>query len=140
MVERRSHRISVLIFLFAVFVLLVAFTASWIYRMYQEQTAYSESRTLATVECSRYYFSINQESILYEDGMLYFEIKNTLGTDIDTIVVQSSTEKKEVTLGGLGQGIDQAVNIPLEAVGWAMVYPKGCEGVNFRNITFGQNI
>jgi hypothetical protein len=136
MVERRSKKLSVVIFLFAIFILLVAFTAAWIYRMYQEQTAYSESRTLATVECSKYYFDVKPESVLYEDGVLYFEIENTLGAEILSIVVKSMNEAKEVDLGGLGQGTMQPVSLPIEVVEWVLVYPTGCEGVNFQNLSF----
>ncbi|MBU2561790.1 MAG: hypothetical protein KKD17_05830 [Nanoarchaeota archaeon] len=136
MVESRSKKISVLIFLFAIFILLVVVTGGWIYRMYTEQTAYSESKTLATVECSRYYYSINPESVLYENGTLYFEISNTLGADIDKMVVESIGGQKEVDVGGLSQGVTLPVSVPMEVVEWAVVYPPGCRGVNFKNISF----
>lgn len=135
MVERRSSKISVLIFLFAIFILLVVVTASWIYKIYQEQTAYSEARTLATIECGRYYYDINEESVLYENGTLYFEVGNTLGKDIDEMIVQSSTESKKVDIM-LSRGTIQPVSVDIAVAGWVMVYPVGCEGVNFRNISF----
>ena len=135
MVDRRSKKISVLIFLFAIFILLVVITAAWVYRMYTEQTAYSEETTFATIECGMYYFNIEPESVSYDAGTLYFEIGNTIGKEIETIVVQSSTETKEVSIG-LSQGIVQPVSLPIEVVGWVMVYPKGCESVNFKNLSF----
>ena len=135
MVERRSRKISVLIFLFAIFVLLVVMTASWIYKVYVEQTAYSEKRTFATIECGRYYFDIKPESVEYENGTLYFEVRNTLGKDISSLVVESSTESKMVSVD-LTQGSVQPVSLPIKVAGWVMVYPEGCEGVNFRNLSF----
>jgi hypothetical protein len=108
--------------------------------MYTEQTAYSERHTLATVECSKYYYTIEPESVLYEEGTLYFEIKNTLGANIESIVVQSATEQTEVNLGFLDQGTTQPVSIPIEVVGWVLVYPSGCEGVNFKNLSFEPRI
>jgi hypothetical protein len=32
------------------------------------------------------------------------------------------------------------VSVPLEVVGWVMVYPKGCQGVNFKNLSFEPNV
>ena len=135
MVERRSNKISVLIFLFAIFLLLVAVTASWIYKIYNEQTAYSEARTIATIECGRYYYDIKEETVSYDTGTLYFEVGNNLGKDIDSIMVKSRTETKEITID-LGRGTVQPVSVPIEVSGWVMVYPVGCEGINFRNISF----
>ncbi len=136
MVDRRSKKISVLIFMFAIFVLLVAVTASWMYRIYTEQTQYSEEKTMMTITCSQYYFVINPESVLYDGGQLYFEIENTLGKDIDKIVVRTSTEEAVVELDGLSQGIVHPVSVPIEVIEWAMVYPEGCDGANFKNLSF----
>ncbi len=138
MADSRSKKISVLFFMFAIFILLVVVTGGWLYKMYTEQTAYSESSTLATVECSKYYFRINADSVAYSDGVLYFEIENTLGSDIDSIVVQSLNEKKQVDVY-LTQGIVQPVSLPIEVVEWVMVSPVGCEGVNFQNLSFSPN-
>jgi hypothetical protein len=136
MAEARSRKISLLIFLFAVFILLAVFTGSWLYRMFKEQTAYSEQKTLATVECGRYYFTIKPESVLYENGTLYFEIENTLGADMNVINVESMAANKEVDLGGLGQGTVLPVSLQIDVSEWVLVYPKGCRGVNFKNLTF----
>lgn len=136
MSDRKSKKISVLIFLFAIFILLVAVTASWIYRVYKEQTSYSEDRTMATVACSQYYFDIDPQSVLYTDGNLYFEIENTLGKDIDKLVVQTSVDEKVVELSGLGQGVVQPVSLPIEVIEWAVVYPEGCKSANFKNLSF----
>ena len=135
MTERRSNKISVLIFLFAIFILLVVVTASWIYKIYVEQTEYSEERTIATIECGRYYYDIKEETVLYENGTLYFEIGNNLGKDMDDIIVQSSTESKEVSIM-LSRGTVQPVSVQISVEGWVMVYPVGCKGLNFRNISF----
>jgi hypothetical protein len=134
--ERRSRKISTILFLFAIFILLAVFTGTWIYRMYLEQTRYSEEKTLATVECGKYYFSIDPKTVNYEAGTLYFEIENTLGAEIATIVVQSANDRNEVNIS-LGQGTVMPVSIPMEVVEWVMVYPKGCSGINFKNISFG---
>jgi len=136
MVEARSRKMSTLIFLFAVFILLAIFTGSWMYKMFKDQTAYSEQKTLATVECGRYYFSIRPESVLYENGTLYFEIENTLGADIKMVTVESKAESRELDLGGLSQGTVLPVSVQIGVSEWVLVYPKGCRGVNFRNLTF----
>ncbi|MBW2996716.1 hypothetical protein KY349_00075 [Candidatus Woesearchaeota archaeon] len=135
MADPRSKKISVLIFLFAIFIMLVVVTAGWIYRMYTEQTAYSEERTLATFECSRYYYVIHPDTVSYVDGTLYFEIENTLGSDIPSIMVESAVETKEVSIG-LTQGIAQPVSLEMVVEDWVLVYPRGCKDVNFKNLTF----
>jgi len=135
MAEARSRKISILIFLFALFILLSVFTGSWIVKMYKEQTSFSEKKTLKTVECGRYYYTIKSESVIYENGTLYFEIENTLGSDIASIGIESMNDRKEVLLG-LGQGMSLPVSVPIDVAGWVMVYPTGCEGINFRNLSF----
>ncbi len=136
MVEQRSRKVSTLIFLFAIFIVLIVFTAGWIYRMYITQTALSESQTLLTIECGRYYFNIKPGSVLYENNTLYFEIENNIGAVINSIVVESVTEKKQVDLGGLEQGLTQPVSLDMEVIEWVMVYPEGCKGANFKNLSF----
>lgn len=138
MVERKSKKMSMLMFLFAIFILLSVITASWLYKMYTEQTAYSESSTLATIECSKYYFSIEPESVLYEDNTLYFEVKNTLGANLEDLIVKSYSEEKTVHIN-LDQGSTQPVSIPIDVVEWVLVFPAGCEGVNFKNLSFETN-
>lgn len=135
MADSRSRKVSVLIFLFAIFILLVVVTAGWIYRIYMDQTAYSEERTLTTFECSRYYYGIDPETVSYVDGTLYFEIENTLGADIPSIMVESAVETKEVSIG-LTQGTVQPVSLEMAVEGWVVVYPRGCRDVNVKNLTF----
>jgi len=135
MVDRRSKKISVLIFLFGIFAILVAVTAGWLYKVYTEQTAYSEQSTLATVECSRYYFKIDPDSVMYENGTLYFEARNTLGADVDVLVLESATDMKEVAVS-LSQGLTIPVSVDIDIVEWVTVYPVGCKGVNFQNLSF----
>lgn len=139
MVDRKSKKISVIIFLFAIFVLLVAFSASWIYKIYKEQTAFSEQNTLSTVECSKYYYFIDPDAVEYYNGTLSFNIKNTLGREIETIVVESASETKEFNIY-LGQGMTQPVSSDFIIDGWFLVYPKDCRNVNFRNISFEPNL
>ena len=135
MADPRSKKISVMIFLLAIFILLVVVTAGWIYRVYMDQTAYSEQRTLATFECGKYYYEIDPETVSYDEGTLYFEIENTLGADIPSIMVESAVETKEVSIG-LTQGSFQPVSLPIAVEDWFVVYPRGCEDVNFKNISF----
>ncbi|MBW2964054.1 hypothetical protein KY363_01215 [Candidatus Woesearchaeota archaeon] len=136
MAEGRSRKVSTLIFLFAIFIMLAVFTGSWIYKMYSQNKAFTEDRTVSTVECSRYYYNIRPETVLYENGTLYFEIENNIGADIGRIIVESSAEKKEVDLGGLSRGIAQPVTVQLDVVGWVLVYPVGCQTTNFKNLSF----
>jgi hypothetical protein len=135
MAERQAHKYAVMFFLLAVFILLAAVTAAWLYKVYTEQTTFSEKKTLATVECGRYYFSIDENTVAYHNGTLYFEIENTLGAEIKDIIVESSTETKELNMT-LAQGMIQPVSLPMEFDAWVLVYPRGCEGINFKNITF----
>ena len=75
---------------------------------------------------------------MYEGGALYFEIENTIGSNIESIIVKSVSEEKEVLID-LSQGVIQPVSLPIEVIEWAAVYPKGCEGINFKNLSFEPN-
>lgn len=139
MVHSRSKKISVMIFLLAIFIMLVVMTAGWIYKMYREQTSFTNTRTLATVECGKYYFDIDESTVSYQDGQLYFEIENTLGSKIETILVESGSSKVSVDIG-LSQGAIYPVSIPINISTSLAVYPEGCKEVNFRNISFEPNV
>jgi hypothetical protein len=132
----RHKKISTLIFLFAIFIMLAVFTGGWIYRMYVQQTAFSEQSTFDTVECGRYYFNIDPESVLYDNRTLYFEIENSIGAAIDSLVIESAAEKKQISIR-LDQGVLQPVTLPIEAEAWVLVYPRGCRSGNFKNISIG---
>jgi uncharacterized protein YpmB len=135
MIERRAKRISVLIFLFAVFIMLVVFSVSWVYKIYKEQTKFTEENTYSTVECSKYYFSINPGTVTYEGTTLSFDIKNTLGDELDTIIVESPYGQKEAKVQ-LSQGLSQPVVVDLQIDSWFIVYPKDCRNANFKNVSF----
>lgn len=136
MAEGRSRKVSTLIFLFAIFIMLAVFTGTWIYRMYSQHKAFTEDKTALTVECSRYYYNIRPETVIYENETLYFEIENNIGADIGGIVVESSADRKQVDLGGLSRGISQPVSVEMPVVEWVLVYPVGCREANFKNLSF----
>jgi len=135
MAESKSHKIAVMVFLVAIFVLLAVFTATWIYKMYTEQTALTERNTLATINCGKYYYSIDPRTVTYDNGTLYLELENTIGAGFDYVMLQSSMDKKEVKVS-LTQGMIQPVSVPISLDTWVLVYPKGCEGINFKNLSF----
>ena len=140
MVEGRAKKMSVMIFLMAVFIMLLVMTGAWIYRMYSEQTSFAQARTLAAIECGNYYFDIDETTVTYDGEILYFEIKNTLGGKIETIIVESGPSKVSVDIG-LTSGTTYPVSIPFELYGTSlMIYPEGCEDVNFKNVSFEPNI
>ena len=122
-------------FLFAVFVLLAVVTGAWLYKVYKEQTSFAETRTMATIDCGKYYFSIDPRTVTYDNGNLYFEIENTVGSKINSIVVDSGAEKKEVNVS-LSSGMIQPVSLSLSMDTWVLVYPKGCYGINYKNLTW----
>jgi hypothetical protein len=138
MAESRSRKVSVIIFLFAVFIMLAIFTGGWIYRMYATQTELAEKRTFSAVECGKYYFSLKQDSIVYDNSTVYFEIQNTIGATIDLIVVESGLEKRELNVS-IAQGTTQPVSLNMSVTNWILVYPVGCRETNFRNISFEPN-
>ncbi|NQU79001.1 hypothetical protein HQ545_04495 [Candidatus Woesearchaeota archaeon] len=133
--DRTSRKISLVIFLAVIFILLVLFTAVWVYSMVVEQTAYSSRETLVAVECGRYYFDIPASSVSYNNMTLNFDIKNTIGSIIETIVVESAGEVKDVVIM-LDQRSMQPVTVDIAVVDYVIVYPKGCRGLNFKNISF----
>lgn len=140
MVEGRAKKMSVMIFLLAVFIMLVVMTGAWVYKVYSEQTTFTQERTFAAVECGKYYFDIDESTVQYEDGQLFFEFENTLGDKIQTIIVESGLSKVSVDIG-LVPGTTYPVSIPLELSGTSLkVYPEGCGDVNFKNISFEPNI
>ena len=139
MAEPRHKKISTLIFLFAIFIMLAVVTGGWIYRMYVQQTAFSEQSTFGTVECGRYYFSVDPESVLYENNTLYFDIENSIGAAIGSLVIESAVESKQISIR-LDQGTLQPVTIPIAVDGWFLVYPRGCRDANFKNISVGQEL
>lgn len=137
--EKRSKKISTLIFLFAIFILLAVFLGSWLYRIYLEQTKYSQEQTLSAVDCGRYYFKIPEDMVEYKNGTLTFMIENTIGKEIKQLVVESALETQRKNMTGLISGAMVPVEVDMRFTDWIYVYPKGCRGINFKNISFLPN-
>lgn len=124
MAERRSRKISMFIFLFALFILLAVITGAYLYKLYSENTASSEKQTRETIDCD-YYFAVSKQSISYIDDKLSFEIKNTYGKEIRTVVIVSGNETKEKSVS-LTRGDSFPLDVSIKASGNFSLYPKGC--------------
>ncbi|HII72232.1 TPA: hypothetical protein HA265_05755 [Candidatus Woesearchaeota archaeon] len=138
--ESKSRKMSTLIFMFAIFVLLAAFLGSWLYRIYKEQTTYSQEQTLAAVDCGRFYYQVDSESVSYKDGVLFFLIENTIGKEITSLTLETALETKHFNMTGLTPGAMVPVNQSIRMTTWVWVYPTSCRGINFKNISFQPNI
>ena len=134
--EARSRKISTMIFLFAIFMLLAFFLGSWLYRIYLEQTQYSKEKTIAAVECGRFYFLIDENTVSYTNGTLHFAIENTVGTPITQLTVETALETQNLNITGLMSGAMVPVSTKIQITDWAHVYPRYCRGLNWKNLTF----
>ncbi len=132
----KSKKFSTMIFLVALFFLLSVLVGAWLYKIFKEQTSYSNDQTLATIDCGRYYFYIPENSVKYQNGTLEFDIENTLGKEIEQLTLRTALEKKTLNMTGLTQGTKVPVKTPIAMTDWVYVYPDACDGVNYKNISF----
>ncbi len=138
--EARSQKVSTLIFLFSIFVLLAFFLGSWLYNIYLDQTQYSKEQTISAIECGRFYFQIDEQSVGYVDGILTFDIENTIGTPIRELTIESALETRDLNVSGLIPGAMVPISVDIRLTDWIQIYPKYCRGLNFKNLTFMPNI
>ncbi|MFC1723308.1 hypothetical protein ACFL0V_04165 [Nanoarchaeota archaeon] len=134
--DGRGKKVSTLIFLFALFMLLAVILGAWLFKIYQEQTKWSDTQTVDAVDCGRYYYQIGD--ITYHNGTLSFMFENTVGKPIKEITIESAIEKRSVNMS---LNADEAIpiSVPLQLTDWVFVYPSACRGFNFKNISFLPN-
>ena len=133
----KSRKISLTIFLLAVFVFLAIFLGGWIYRVYMTETAYSTGESKSAVVCAGYTFDIDKESLVYEDGVLYFETDLGYGDKINLLVVESGVESREVDTTAMSGGVPQPITVDIPLSDEVLVYPEGCRDHNFERFTIG---
>ena len=126
----KHRKISTTLFLLAVFVFLAVFLGGWIYRVYTEQTTYSEGESQSALYCTEYSFDI--EGPAYDQGQLSFEIVLKRGM-FDIMVVESGTEMREIDTSHMvvGSSIPAEVEIPLADE--VVFYPEGCKAHNSKS-------
>lgn len=120
-----SKKVSILIFLIALFVLLAVLTGSWLYKIYIGHTNFTDKESSHIFECSGRIFKISQ--VAYGDGLLNFTITNTYGEPFDTLIVRSENITKEVELYDLIEGSSQDIGVEIFINGSVDLFSKGCE-------------
>ena len=93
--EGRAKRISVLIFLFAVFILLAVLIGSWIYSTFTTNVGFSKRTTTSVLQCSEFSFGVENVAYDAEQQHLHFVIRNNLGATINAIVIEAVTEERQ---------------------------------------------
>ncbi|MFC1753048.1 hypothetical protein ACFL96_06595 [Thermoproteota archaeon] len=133
----KARKISTTVFLLAVFVFLAVFLGGWLYRVYTTQTTYSTGESKSAITCVGYTFDIDKESLVYEHGVLHFEIAHQYGDQIDVLIVESGTETREVVAGDFIAGVSQLFQVELPLGEEVKIYPKGCRDHNFKLFKIG---
>ncbi|MBI4738326.1 hypothetical protein HY772_01975 [Candidatus Woesearchaeota archaeon] len=133
--EGRARKVSVLIFLFGIFVMLGVILGGWLYSMYTTNIGFTNKATTSALRCGDYSFTV--ESIAFDPAkkVLSFTITNSLGDRFDSIVVESGQAKHTVNLTELVQADTETVSIPLEIEREVLIYPRGCRENNAKRFS-----
>lgn len=125
----QSTKITLYIFLFALFIMLGMVIGIRIYNIYTGSKAATEKTIKSTMGCE--FFSFSVSNILYEQGSLSFDLKTTDDKLLKKIVIVGDNDmKKEIELGrflGFEQRVDAGQIEVSDSFG---VYPYGCESQN----------
>lgn len=125
-----SKKITILFFLFALFILAAVLVGTWLVNIYRTGTGFTDSESRSLLECNRYTYEISDFE--YKDGVLSFTIDNISGLEMDNIVVESGGVKKRLDFPTLLSGNSQELSVELELSSSFRIYPEGCENNNFK--------
>ncbi|MBI5398375.1 hypothetical protein HZB03_02825 [Candidatus Woesearchaeota archaeon] len=133
--EGRTKKVSVLVFLFGIFVLLGVIIGGWLYSMYTTNVGFTNKATATALRCGDYSFAV--ESIAFDpsEKVVSFTITNLFGDRFDSIVVESGQTEHQINLTGLVQGGSETVSIPLELGPEVLIYPQGCRENNAKRFS-----
>ena len=122
----QSKKITLYIFLFALFIMLAFFIAVNIYSVYTTSKTDSLKTTKGTLECS---FSFSIDSIRYSVPELSFNLRSS-NDQIRKIFIDVNGAETEVALGEF-LDYEQNVVVPdLIIEKTFIVYPEGCRDYN----------
>lgn len=128
MQDSKSKKISIFIFLFALFVMLALLTGGYLYKLYIENIEFTDKETNELVNCDNFYFNLVKNTISYNENKLTFEVKNSMGKEINQLIIESNNKTTEKNMS-LAQGDLLFVVVNLEVNNNFSVYPKGCKSV-----------
>ena len=123
----QSKKITMYIFLFALFIMLSFFLGTHIYNIYVEGTTSSSETTKGSLECS---FSFFISRINYEFPELTFNLRTTDVEAMDTIVIEVEDIQTKIPLK---EFFDFQQNILVDDVVIEdnfLVYSEGCREYN----------
>lgn len=131
MLADSKKKISWGIFLFALFIFLALWIGLTMYTIYTSKTTEAKSSTKSSIECSTYAFEISE--INYSDEKLTFRIKNTIGEDFETLVIESGNIQNKASLKSFYEGEERTVAIDSIVIEKEFsVYPEGCKEYNVK--------
>jgi len=133
-----SKRISLFIFLFAIFIVLAVIIFVFMYNAYKGATNYSSTTTKTSVECAGYSFRIVGGTILYENGILSFEFDPSLGGAREKNPLIIVIGKEEIETKPVDFTFKQRIKIETAPLEEFQIYPKGCKDI-IRNCSLAKN-
>jgi len=125
-----SRKITVLIFLFSLFVFLGVYIGVNIYQSYVSGRAYTERVS----KCGQYSFDVF--NVDYDGINLGFNVENTAAEEFNVLVVEVDGDTRENDLGSFGSGDISHItveNIQIEEK--FFVYPAGCKRHNAKELS-----
>jgi|GEM_PF-3685811 len=117
---------SILIFLFAIFVVLAFYILTYGTGIYTSSRSYTEQQTKNTL-CSTF-FDFELKNTTYQNGVLAFNLarKSETGEPFSYIIIKGEEEKNITVLNMLSYDI-QPVSIEIKISKNFTVYPESCK-------------
>ncbi|MCX6707646.1 MAG: hypothetical protein NT001_05915 [Candidatus Woesearchaeota archaeon] len=133
----QSKKITLYIFLFALFIMLAFFIAVNIYNIYITNKTDSLKTTKGTLECS---FSFSIDSIRYSVPELSFNLHSSDINSLKKLIIDVDGIKTEVVLGEFFDYAQKVVVKDIIIQDSFRVYPDGCEDYNIKECSIiGKN-
>jgi hypothetical protein len=125
----QSKKITLYIFLFALFIMLAFFIAMNIYNVYVTSKTESLKTTKGALGCS---FSFSLDSVRYNIPDLSFNIYSSDINALKKMVIDAEDVKTEVILGEFFDNKQKVVVKDVVIQDIFRIYPEGCEEFNMK--------
>jgi hypothetical protein len=125
----QSKKITIYIFLFALFMMLAFFIAVNIYNIYMDSKTSSIKTTKGALECA---FSFSVSDVRYDVTDLSFSLRSSNADTFKKMIIDVAGEKTDVPLGEFFDFNQKVTVKDMVIPDKFRIYPEGCEEYNIK--------
>lgn len=129
--KNKARRITITLFLLAIFLFLVIYIAAWVMDIFESTkiTAEGGAEENPVFSCVGLVFDVQEETLSYDGTTLRFSVINKKFSEgsIPKLTIMSGEDRKEIPMKAFLPGKIKDVEVDIELSDMLTVYPTGCE-------------